>query len=184
MFDGVVNHLHEQKTEISQLRSQLQQANQETIEANRKASSQLAQSMEEENATAEAERDQLLSQIKILMDESRQRQFGRMKSKFDGVRVDISSSGDALEQATTQHDRHVDEWVFKSEQFAKDVTASRDEVKTKMQNDWEVRDISTRLSVYAHAKLIANRYSTIATHLSRRLQSPYRRRLSALSTPR
>jgi len=144
MFDGVVNNLHEQKNEISQLRSQLQQANKETIEANRKASSQLAQSIEEENATAEAERDQLLSQIKALMDESRQRQYSRMKGKFDGVRADISSSGDALEQATTQHDRHIDEWVFKSEQFAKDVITSRDEVKTKMQNDWEVRDISTR----------------------------------------
>lgn len=82
----------------------------------------------------------MLSQIKALMDDSRQRQFGRMKSKFDNVRADISSSGDALEQATNHHDRHVDEWVFKSEQFAKDVNASRDEIKTKMQNDWEVRD--------------------------------------------
>ena len=138
MFDNVVTHVHNQKAEISELRSQLQQANQQTIEANRKASSQLAQSLEEEHASAEAERDQLMSQIKGLMDESRQRQFNRLKGRFDGVRTDLSSSGDALEQATTHHDRHVDEWVFRAEQFAKDVTASRDEVKTKMQTDWEV----------------------------------------------
>lgn len=139
MFDNVVTHVHNQKTEISELRSQLQQANQQTIEANRRASSQLTQSLEEEHASAEAERDQLMSQMKGLMDESRQRQFNRLKGRFDGVRTDLSSSGDALEQATTHHDRHVDEWVFRAEQFAKDVTASRDEVKTKMQTDWEVR---------------------------------------------
>ena len=139
MFDNIVTHLNGQKDEISQLRSQLQQANQQTIEANRKASSQMAQAMEEENATADAERDQLLTQIKGLMEESRQRQLGRLKGKFDNVRTEISSSGDSLEQATTHHDRQIDEWVFKSEQFAKDVNASRDEVKTKMQNDWEVR---------------------------------------------
>ncbi|KAK5702300.1 Kinesin-related motor protein, partial [Elasticomyces elasticus] len=137
MFDNVVTHVHNQKTEISELRSQLQQANQQTIEANRRASSQLTQSLEEEHASAEAERDQLMSQMKGLMDESRQRQFNRLKGRFDGVRTDLSSSGDALEQATTHHDRHVDEWVFRAEQFAKDVTASRDEVKTKMQTDWE-----------------------------------------------
>lgn len=138
MFDNVVTHIHHQKAEISQLRSQLQQANQQTIEANRRASSQLAQSLEEEHASAETERDQLMSQIKTLMDESRRKQFNRLKGRFDGVKTDLSSSGDALEQATTQHDRHVDEWVFRAEQFAKDVTASRDEVKTKMQTDWEV----------------------------------------------
>lgn len=140
MFDGVVTHLYGQKDEISQLRAQLQQANQQTVDATRKASSQLAQTLEEENMSAEAERDQLLSQIKVLMEESRQRQFGRLKGKFDCVKTDVSSSGDALEHATTQHDRHVDEWVFRSEQFAKDVNASRDEVKTKMQNDWEAFD--------------------------------------------
>ncbi|KAI9925810.1 kinesin motor protein cin8 [Aspergillus wentii] len=140
MFENVVSHLDEQKAEIHKLRLQVQEANRQTVEANRRASSQLTQSLEEEHATAEAEREALLSQFKSLMEESRQKQFARLRGKFDHLRTDLSSSGDLLEQSTTQYDRHVDEWVFKSEQFAKDVNASRDEIKTKMQNDWEVFD--------------------------------------------
>ncbi|KAF7586915.1 kinesin motor protein cin8 [Aspergillus hancockii] len=140
LFEGMVHHLNEQKTEINRLRLAVQEANLQTVEANRKASSNLAQAVEEEHASADAERDLLLSQFKALMEESRQRQFGRLKGRMESVRADISSSGDSLEQATTLHDRQTDEWVFKSEQFAKDVTASRDELRTKMQNDWEVFD--------------------------------------------
>lgn len=139
MFEDMVGHLDGQKAEINRLRLQLQEANRQTVEANRKASCTMAQLAEEEHANAEAERDQLLSQIKVLMEDSRQKQFSRLKGQFDGLRTDISTSGDSLEQATAQHDRQIDEWVFKSEQFAKDVNSTRDDIKMKMQNDWEVR---------------------------------------------
>lgn len=94
--------------------------------------------MEEEQANAQAERESLMSKIRHLLEDSNQRQSARLKSKCETVRTDISASGDSLEQATAQYDRHIDEWIFKEEQFAKDVTASRDDIKTKMQNDWEV----------------------------------------------
>lgn len=131
-------HIAEQRNEMDRLRVELQTANRDNIESTHKASSNLAQALEEEQVAAEAERDVLMSQIKALVEESRQKQFGRLKSKIDTARTDISSSGEMLEQATTHHDRQVDEWVFKSEQFAKDVNASKDEVKARLQNDWEV----------------------------------------------
>ncbi|RHZ53732.1 putative kinesin family protein (BimC) [Aspergillus thermomutatus] len=140
MFEDMVAHVNTQKAEINQLRLQLQEANQQAVEANRRASAHLAQTLEEENTHAEAERDNLMSQIKSLIEESRQRHFGRLKGRVECLRTDIMSSGDSLEQATAHYDRQVDEWVFKSEQFAKDVIASRDEVKTKMQSDWEAFD--------------------------------------------
>ena len=139
VFEDMAAHLDGQKAEINRLRSQLQEANRETVEANRKVSCNMSQLLDEEQTSAEAERDQLLSQIKVLMEESRQKQFSRLKGKFDNLRTDISSSGDSLEQATVQHDRQIDEWVFRSEQFAKDVNTSRADIKAKMQNDWEVR---------------------------------------------
>lgn len=138
MFDNMASHLEQQKSEIHRLRLELQAANRQSVEANRKASSNLAQVMEEEQASAQAERDTLMSHIRSLLDESSQRQSSRLKSRVDTLRHDISASGDSLEQATVQYDRHVDEWIFKEEQFAKDITASRDEIKTKMQDDWEV----------------------------------------------
>jgi kinesin family protein 11 len=139
MFEDMVSHLDQQKSEINKLRLELQEANRQTVEANRKASHNLAQVLEEEHASAQSERDNLMSQIRALLDESSSRQSNRLKGKVDTLRNDITASGDSLEHATAQYDRHIDEWIFKEEQFAKDITASRDEIKTKMQNDWEVR---------------------------------------------
>ncbi|KAJ5806746.1 hypothetical protein N7474_010338 [Penicillium riverlandense] len=140
MFENMTKHMDEQKSEINRLRLELQKANRQTVDTNRKASSNLAQVIEEEQASAQAERDTLMSQIRGLLEESNQRQSTRLKGKMDALRADISASGDSLEQATAQHDRHIDEWIFREEQFTKDVTASKDEIKTRMQNDWETFD--------------------------------------------
>lgn len=134
----MTSHLADQRNEIDRLRVELQGSNRRNVETTQKASTHLAHTLEEEHIAAEAERDVLMSQIKALVEESRQKQFGRLKARIDDVRTDISSSGDVLEQATAHHDRQVDEWVFKSEQFTKDVNASKDEVKTRLQSDWEV----------------------------------------------
>ncbi|KAJ5128251.1 hypothetical protein N7526_006417 [Penicillium atrosanguineum] len=140
MFENMVSHLEQQKSEINKLRLELQEANRQSVEANRKASQNLAQVMEEEHVSAQSERDNLMSQIRSLLDESSSRQSNRLKGKVDNLRHDITASGDSLEHATAQYDRHIDEWIFKEEQFAKDVTGSKDEIKTKMQNDWETFD--------------------------------------------
>ncbi|CAI7578340.1 unnamed protein product [Penicillium discolor] len=140
MFEDMAKHLDEQKSEVHKLRLELQAANRQTVEANRKASSNLAQVLEEEHASAQAERENLMSHIRGLLEDSSHKQNNRLKGKFDTLRTDISASGDSLEQATVQHDRHIDEWIFKEEQFAKDITASKDEIKTRMQNDWETFD--------------------------------------------
>lgn len=140
MFEDMAKHLDEQKSEVHKLRLELQAANRRTVEANRKASSNLAQVLEEEHASAQAERENLMSHIRGLLEDSSHKQNNRLKGKFDTLRTDISASGDSLEQATAQHDRHIDEWIFKEEQFSKDITASKDEIKTRMQNDWETFD--------------------------------------------
>ncbi|KAJ6151719.1 hypothetical protein N7470_006847 [Penicillium chermesinum] len=140
MFESMAKHMDEQKSEINRLRTELQQANRESVESSRKASSSLAQLIEEEQNTAQAERENLLSQVRALLEDSNQRQTIRLKNKVDCLRTDISSSGDSLEQATAKYDRQVDEWIFKEEQFAKDVVASKDGIKTKLQNDWEDYD--------------------------------------------
>ncbi|KAI3124132.1 hypothetical protein CBS147326_8361 [Penicillium roqueforti] len=140
MFEGMAKHIDEQKSEVHRLRLQLQAANRQTVEANRKASFNLAQVLEEEHASAQVERETLMSHIRGLLEDSSLKQNNRLQGKFNTLRTDISASGESLEQATAQHDRHIDEWIFKEEQFAKDITASKDEIKTRMQNDWETFD--------------------------------------------
>lgn len=138
IFESMRTHLDEQKSEVNRLRLELQEANRQSVESSRKASANLAHVLEEEQAHAQTERENLMSQIRQLMEDSSQRQTNRLKNKVDGLRAEITSSSDALEQATSQYDRHVDEWIFKEEQFSKDVKASRDEIKLKMRNDWQV----------------------------------------------
>ncbi|KAF7715931.1 Uncharacterized protein PECH_005730 [Penicillium ucsense] len=140
MFERMTSHINQQKCEIDKLRLELQEANRQSVQASRKASSNLAQVMEEEQAAARGERDLLMSQIKALVEESNQRQAARFKGKCEVVRTDISAAGDSLEHATAQYDRQIDEWIFKEEQFAKDVNASKDEMKSRMQHDWEAFD--------------------------------------------
>jgi kinesin family protein 11 len=177
MFEHITSHIDQQKSEINRLRLELQEANRLTVDANRKASSNLAQALEEEHATAQTERDAMMSQIRNLLEESSQKQTSRLKGKFDTVRTDLSASGDSLEQATAHYDRSVDEWIFKEEQFAKDVNASRDDIKTKMQNDWEVRK-----SLVAIFRIHSNRsrHLTNATPRFSGLPSPCTRRLFEL----
>lgn len=141
MFESMAEHLDEQKSEVNKLRLELQAANRKTVEANRKASSHLAQVLDEESSSAQAERDALMSHIRELLESSNQRQNNRLKGKLDTLRGDILASGDSLEHATAQHDRHVDEWIFREEQFAKDIAASKEDIKSRMQNDWEVRSL-------------------------------------------
>ncbi|KAJ5895656.1 hypothetical protein N7495_007347 [Penicillium taxi] len=140
VFESMATHIDKQKSEIDRLHLDLQEAHRQTVEANRKASSNISQVLEEEQANSQVERDTLMSQIRGLLEESTQRQSARLKNRFDGVRTDLSASGNSLEQATNQYDRQVDEWMYKEVKFAKDVTASKDEITSRMQNDWEKFD--------------------------------------------
>lgn len=177
MFENMVSHLDQQKSEINKLRLELQEANRQSVEANRKASQNLAQVLEEEHASAQSERDNLMSQIRMLLDESSSRQSSRLKGKVNTLRNDMTASGDSLEHATAQYDRNIDEWIFKEEQFAKDVTASRDEIKAKMQTDWEVRFL---VFLFSEANANHNRPSINAMLPSSELLSRFTRRLCGL----
>lgn len=135
----MVQHLEEQKAEANALRQQLQIANQQAVEANQRASSQLQHALEEERENAEADRNNLLSQIKLLLEESGQKQADRLKGKVDGIRSDMASSSQSLEQTNATYGERMDEWMRKEDAFVDEVTSSRDALKTKMQDDWTVR---------------------------------------------
>ncbi|KAL2010845.1 hypothetical protein VTN00DRAFT_3563 [Thermoascus crustaceus] len=140
MFENMVQHLEEQKAEANALRQQLQIANQQAMEANQRASSQLQHTLEEERENAEADRNNLLSQIKLLLEESGQKQADRLKGKVDGIRSDMASSSQSLEQANATYGERMDEWMRKEDAFVDEVTSSRDALKTKMQDDWTTFD--------------------------------------------
>jgi kinesin family protein 11 len=139
MFEKMMEQLEAQKAEVNHLRSQLQEVNRQAIEANQSASSKLQQALEEEREQAEADRADLLSQIKLLIADSGQKQNVRLKSRVDDIRSDMASSGETLEEASNMYEERMDEWARKEDLLIEEVTSSRDSIKTRMQNDWTVR---------------------------------------------
>lgn len=173
-----MEHLEAQKAEVNELRSQLQEANRRAMEANEVASTRLQQALEEERENAEADRADLLSQIKLLIEDSGQKQAARLKSRVDGITSDMASSGEMLEQASNVYHERMKEWTRREDQLIEEVASSRDTIENRMEKDWNVRFVHA--NIYLDETLTISRFLTSATHRSKGLQSLSTRRLSGL----
>lgn len=138
MFERITGRLETQKTEIDQLRVQLLKANRQTIEGNHSASKELEKALDEERQAAETDRAELLTQISLLIEASSQKQASRLKGRVDTVTSDLKSSTDTLQKATETYEEGMNQWADKDSQLMEDVASSRDAIKGRMQEDWEV----------------------------------------------
>ncbi|EED19104.1 kinesin family protein (BimC), putative [Talaromyces stipitatus ATCC 10500] len=138
MFESITGHMELQKKEINELQTQLLEANRQAIEGNRSASAELAKVLEEERQAAESDRVELLSQIGLLIETSGQKQASRLKGRVEAVTFDLESSGDNLQKATDRYQEGMNEWTGKEDQLMESVISSRDTIKGRMQEDWEV----------------------------------------------
>jgi kinesin family protein 11 len=145
MFEGLTDHLESQKTEIEDLRTQLLVANRQAIQGNQSASTDLEKALDEERQAAETDRADLLSQISLLIEASSQKQASRLKGRVDTVTSSLKSSGDTLQKATDQYQEGMDKWADKEGRLMEDVISSRDAIKGRMQEDWEVSSESIRI---------------------------------------
>lgn len=127
-----------QKAEVNELRTQLLEANGKVIDANQEASSELRKALDEERSNAEADRANLLSQMKLLIEDSGQRQATRLQSRVESIRSGISASGDTLKEASNNYQEQVDQWINRENELVKEVTDTRDALKNRMQEDWTV----------------------------------------------
>jgi kinesin family member 11 len=172
MFESVIGHLETQKAEANNLRIQLEEANRLTITANQAASSTLQQVLEEEREKVEAERVILVSQIQSLMEETSRKQATRLRSKIDGIRTDISTSGAELEQAGNRHSERMDEWTRKETELIGQITESKEALTGRMQDDWMVRVATRSLRTYTDYL----RLSVRKMHLSKQQPNQFTRR--------
>lgn len=139
ILSSVRKHLGDQSEQITELREQLQEANRLVIEANGNAADDLADALEEERTSSEAERDLLLAQIKALMNESRQRQHSRLQTKVDMVRTNLGSSKQKLEDVTASHSRGLKSCVENDAQFTTRLDDTESQLEAKLAHDWKVR---------------------------------------------
>lgn len=177
MFEKLVEHIRSQKTELDELRDALLKANEQTIEANRTASSELQRALEEEREQAALDQAKLLSQIKELVEESAQAQRTRLRNRVNRITLNITSSGASLEAASRTYREGMDGWVQREDDLVQEVTATRDSIKNRMQSDWTVsyHGLSRRRPI-----LMTCRPSNNATRPFKKQQKPCMRRRSRL----
>lgn len=175
MFEKLVEHIKSQKTELDELRDALLKANQQTIEANRTASSELQRALEEEWEQAALDQAKLLSQIKELVEESAQAQRNRLRNRVSRITSNITSSGKNLEAASRTYREGMNGWVQREDDLVKEVTTTRDTIKNRMQSDWTVshHGLFCRNPVLMTLRALNN-----ATNLFRKRQKPSMRRQS------
>ncbi len=138
MFDDVVKHANSQREEVDELRKQLQEANQKIIASNAAASSSLEKCLSDERQASQHDRDQLLFQVKALMEESAKKQELRLSSNVDTTRSQLVSSRSEFERASKVYAQGMSQWSEKERCFLSEVVQSKDSLKNKMKKDWTV----------------------------------------------
>lgn len=138
-FNGLVKELNEQQTENERLHQQVSEANTALVEANTTSQKRLVQVIEEEKQESANERQQLLTQISALINASAEAQDQRLNEKLSSVSAEMTAANEAFVSKQSTYTDGVVAWSSKSRDIVAGVSQSRDNVKTKIKADFEVR---------------------------------------------
>jgi kinesin family member 11 len=169
MFEDVVKHASSQREEVEELRRQLQEANEKILSSSEAASSSLEKYVIDERQAAQQDRDILLAQIRILVDDSTKKQETRLTSTLNDTRSQLTSSRTDFDRANKVYADGMEQWSVKERSFVGGVLKSKDTLKSKMKKDWIVRVINLSEN---HCPNKPFRTSVVAT---RRSRTPRRR---------
>ncbi|KAL8915835.1 MAG: hypothetical protein Q9172_006621 [Xanthocarpia lactea] len=136
IFEELVKHVTTQKVEADELRSQISSAAQSAMQVEADMSSRLECVLNEERAQAAQDRQDLMSQISLLVTKSGEAQDARWQSKINVVRSDILSSRSIFETEEKKYNRSMDVWSKKETLLLEEVAKSRDNLKSRMKKDW------------------------------------------------
>ena len=101
-------------------------------------SSRLECALNDERAQAAQDRQDLISQISLLVTKSGEAQDARWQSKINVVRSDILSSRSIFETEEKKYNRSMDVWSKQESLLLEEVAKSRDNLKSRMKKDWTV----------------------------------------------
>ncbi|KAK7416644.1 Kinesin-related motor protein [Neonectria punicea] len=153
VFDDLVKHIAVQRAEADNLRRQLQSATNTIVLQNASVSTRIQEALEEERRQAVEERQKLLSQITGLINTQAEAQETRLAEKASLIQKSVVESNTDLEEAVTQYGQGMESWDQKEGELLDEVKKSRDQVKTKLKDDWtSANELST--SIQATAKSV------------------------------
>ena len=138
MFEDITKQLAAQREENDRLKTALQAANRQNIEASLAASNKLEACLEEERKASQQERQQLKDQIFGLIDASTSKQDERMTGSLQSVQTHVVEAAEAFEEADKTYSEGMDAWGVQDHALVERVNKSKEELKGRMKKDWTV----------------------------------------------
>ncbi|KAK1247634.1 hypothetical protein MKX07_000522 [Trichoderma sp. CBMAI-0711] len=136
IFEELVRHITAQRCESDNLRRQLQSATNTIMLQNANISTRMQEALEEERRQAAEERQKLLGQISALINSQAEAQESRFAERTSQIQKNMADYNASLEGAITQYGQGMDAWDGKEGELLEEVKKSRDQLKTKLKDDW------------------------------------------------
>lgn len=104
--------------------------------------------MAEEKQQSATERENLLTQISLLIRSSGKAQDSRLESKVNAVQQEMAENNLTFQTARSNYDRSMDAWIDKEKGLLDSILKSRESVKTKLKQDWTVSQLNWETLFY------------------------------------
>ncbi|KAI5858375.1 P-loop containing nucleoside triphosphate hydrolase protein [Tricharina praecox] len=172
MVTEAQEHMAAQKSEIETLRSQLAEATATASAATTTAQSSLQTILVEEREKAAADRQNLISQITTLINNTGAAQDKRLTERVLTVKADIGATQTRLEAASKTHEETIESWSAREELFYTRLCDAKETVRSVLTDDWknvESRNLAikeTTKSIHAQTiKLVEEQTEDVGVQL-------------------
>ncbi|OAA81214.1 kinesin heavy chain [Akanthomyces lecanii RCEF 1005] len=136
IFEDLLKHITAQRSESDGLRRQLQSATNAAVLQSSSTSLRIQEVIAEERRQAAEDRQKLLSQITTLINTQAETQESRFADKASQIQKSVTESSATLEGAVTQYNEGMESWDEKEGELLEEVKKSREQLKTKLKDDW------------------------------------------------
>ncbi|TQV96224.1 kinesin family protein (BimC) [Cordyceps javanica] len=152
IFEDLVKHITAQRSESDNLRRQIQNATNAAVLQSSSTSLRIQEVIGEERRQAAEDRQKLLAQITTLINTQAETQESRFADKASQIQKSVTESSSTLERAVIQYNEGMDSWDEKEGELLEDVRKSREQLKTKLKDDWNIAsEQSTAIQNTAHS---------------------------------
>lgn len=146
IFEDLVKHITTQRSESDGLKRQVQAATSTIALKNASISTRMQEALEEERRQSAEDRQKLMVQITSLINAQAEAQEARIADRATLIQKSVAESSESLEEAVLQYAQGMDDWDEKEGQMLDNVKKSRDQLKTKFKDDWNMaNDRSTSI---------------------------------------
>jgi kinesin family protein 11 len=135
-FDDLICELQEQREESRKLREKMALANKELLIKNSQTWESFSKLLTEERIAAECERQNLVNQMVVLLNNTASTQEIRLGNMFTSIQAELSVHHEEHTRADTEFGKDGSRWAEKSEALTEKMIKSRDNIRTKIKSDF------------------------------------------------